>query len=47
MFNLVKKLMVYDLESLHHSKSVPETLASVTAGLYKEKTGPMKEAKRK
>jgi hypothetical protein len=44
--NLVKKLMVYDLKSLRHSKSIPETLRRVAAELYKEKTGPMKEAKR-
>jgi hypothetical protein len=45
--NLVKKLMVYDLKSLRHSKTIPETLRRVAAELYKEKTGPMKEAKRK
>jgi hypothetical protein len=45
--NLVKKLMVYDLKSLRHSKTIPETLRRVAAELYKEKTGPMKELKRR
>jgi hypothetical protein len=45
--NLVKKLMVFDLKSLRHSKSIPETLRRVAAELYKEKTGPAKEVKRK
>jgi hypothetical protein len=45
--NLVKNLMVYDLKSLRHSKSVPETLRRLAAELYKEKTGPAKEIKRK
>jgi hypothetical protein len=45
--NLVKKLMVYDLKSLRQSKSIPETLRRVAAELYKEKTGPAKEVKRK
>jgi hypothetical protein len=43
----VKKLMVFDLKSLRQSKSIPETLRRVAAELYKEKTGPAKEAKRK
>jgi len=45
--NLVKKLMVFVLKSLRHSKSIPETLRRVAAELYKEKTGPAKEVKRK
>jgi len=45
--NLVRNLMVYDLKSLRHSKNVPETLRRVAAELYKEKTGPAKEIKRK
>ena len=45
--NLVKKLMVFDLKSLRQSKSIPETLRRVAAELYKEKTGPAKEVKRK
>lgn len=44
---LVRNLMVYDLKSLRHSKSVPETLRQVAAKLYREKTGPAKEIKRK
>ena len=44
---LVRNLMVYDLKTLRHSKNVPDTLRRVAAELYREKTGPMKEAKRK
>jgi hypothetical protein len=44
---LVKNLMVYDLKSLRHSKNVPETLRRVAAELYREKTGPAREVKRK
>ena len=44
---LVRNLMVYDLKSLRHSKNVPDTLRRVAAELYREKTGPMKEVKRK
>ena len=44
---LVKNLLVYDLKSLRHSKSIPETLRRLAAELYKEKTGPAKEIKRK
>lgn len=44
---LVKNLMVYDLKSLRFNKSVPETIRQVAAKLYREKTGPAKEGKRK
>jgi hypothetical protein len=44
---LIRNLMVYDLKSLRYSKDVPETIRRVAAELYREKTGPAKEAKRK
>lgn len=44
---LVKKLMVYDLKSLRFNKGVPETIRQVAANLYREKTGPAKESKRR
>jgi hypothetical protein len=44
---LVRNLMVFDLKPLRHSKGVPETLRKVAAQLYREKTGPAKEIKRK
>jgi hypothetical protein len=34
---LVKSLMVHDLKSLRHSKSVPDTIRKVAAKLYQEK----------
>lgn len=34
---LIKTLMVHDLKSLRHSKSVPDTLRKVAAKLYQEK----------
>jgi hypothetical protein len=44
---LVRNLMVFDLKSLRHSKDVPDTVRRVAAELYREKTGPAKEIKRK
>jgi hypothetical protein len=44
---LVRNLMVYDLKSLRQSREVPETVRRVAAELYREKTGPAKEARRK
>jgi hypothetical protein len=44
---LVKNLMVYDLKSLRFNKAVPDTIRQVAAKLYREKTGPAKEGKRK
>jgi hypothetical protein len=44
---LVKNLMVYDLKSLRFNKAVPETMRQVAAKLYREKTGPTKEGKRR
>lgn len=44
---LVRNLMVFDLKTLRFSKGVPETLRKVAAQLYREKTGPAKEIKRK
>jgi hypothetical protein len=44
---LVKNLMVYDLKSLRFNKSVPDTIRQVAAKLYREKTGPAKEGKRR
>ncbi|HEY6273966.1 MAG TPA: hypothetical protein VIX19_18445 [Terriglobales bacterium] len=43
---LIKNLMVYDLKSLRYNKSVPETIRQVAAKLYREKSGPAREAKR-
>ena len=44
---LVKNLMVYDLKSLRFNKGVPETIRQLAANLYREKTGPAKESKRR
>jgi hypothetical protein len=44
---LVKNLMVYDLKALRFNKAVPETIRQVAAKLYREKSGPAKESKRK
>jgi hypothetical protein len=44
---LVKNLMVYDLKSLRFNKGVPETIRQVAAKLYREKTGPAREGKRR
>lgn len=44
---LVKNLMVYDLKSLRFNKAVPETIRRVATELYREKTGPAKETKRR
>jgi hypothetical protein len=44
---LVKNLMVYDLKALRFNKAVPETIRQVAAKLYREKSGPTKESKRK
>ncbi len=44
---LVKNLMVYDLKSLRFNKAVPDTIRQVAAKLYREKTGPAKEIRRK
>lgn len=38
--NLIKNLLVYDLKSLRHSKSVPEVIRKVAANLYREKMSP-------
>lgn len=38
--NLIKNLLVYDLKSLRHSKSVPEVIRRVAANLYREKMSP-------
>jgi hypothetical protein len=34
---LIKTLMVHDLKSLRHSKSVPDTIRKIAAKLYQEK----------
>jgi hypothetical protein len=44
--NLVKSLLVFDLKSLRNNKNVPETIRQVAFKLYREKSGPAKEAKR-
>ncbi|HEY6304999.1 MAG TPA: hypothetical protein VI488_00910 [Candidatus Angelobacter sp.] len=44
---LVKNLMVYDLKSLRFNKAVPETIRQVAGKLYREKTGPVRESKRR
>jgi hypothetical protein len=44
--NWVKVLLVYDLKSLRNNKNVPETIRQVAFKLYREKSGPSKEAKR-
>jgi hypothetical protein len=44
--NLVKNLLVFDLKSLRNNKNVPETIRQVAFKLYREKSGPSKEAKR-
>jgi hypothetical protein len=44
---LVKNLMIYDLKSLRNNKNVPDTIRQVAFKLYREKSGPAKEAKRK
>jgi len=45
--SLVRNLMVYDLKSLRHSKEIPDTIRRLASELYREKTGPTKEVKRK
>jgi hypothetical protein len=44
---LVKNLMIYDLKSLRNNKNVPDTIRQVAFKLYREKSGPAKEGKRK
>jgi hypothetical protein len=44
---LVKNLMIYDLKALRFNKAVPETIRQVAAKLYREKSGPAKESKRR
>src|SRR5215471_2759449 len=44
---LVKNLMIYDLKTLRNNKSVPDTIRQVAFKLYREKSGPAKEGKRK
>ena len=44
---LVKNLMVYDLKSLRFNKGVPDVIRQVAGQLYREKTGPAKETKRR
>lgn len=44
--NWVKVLLVYDLKTLRNNKNVPETIRQVAFKLYREKSGPSKEAKR-
>jgi hypothetical protein len=44
---LVKNLLVYDLKTLRFNKGVPDTIRQVAGQLYREKTGPMKDPKRK
>jgi hypothetical protein len=44
---LVKNLLVYDLKSLRFNKGVPDTIRQVAGQLYREKTGPAREAKRR
>ncbi len=44
---LVKNLLVYDLKSLRFNKNVPDTIRQVAGQLYREKTGPAKEARRR
>jgi hypothetical protein len=43
---LIKNLMVHDLKSLRNNKNVPETIRQVAFKLYREKSGPSREAKR-
>jgi hypothetical protein len=43
---LIKNLMVHDLKSLRNNKSVPDTIRQLAFKLYREKTGPAKEARR-
>ena len=38
--NLIKNMLVYDLKTLRHSKSVPEVIRKVAANLYREKMSP-------
>jgi hypothetical protein len=44
---LVKNLMVYDLKSLRFNKGVPDVIRQVAGQLYREKTGPANETKRR
>lgn len=44
---LVKNLLVYDLKSLRFNKGVPDVIRQVAGQLYREKTGPAKETKRR
>jgi hypothetical protein len=44
---LVKNLMIYDLKTLRNNKNVPDTIRQVAFKLYREKSGPAKEGKRK
>lgn len=43
----VKNLLVYDLKSLRFNKGVPDVIRQVAGQLYREKTGPAKESKRR
>jgi hypothetical protein len=44
---LVKNLLVYDLKTLRFNKGVPDTIRQVAGQLYREKTGPLKDPKRR
>lgn len=44
---LVKNLLVYDLKGLRFNKGVPDTIRQVAGNLYREKTGPSKDIKRR
>src|SRR5262249_37645144 len=44
---LVKNLLVYDLKSLRFNKGVPDVIRQVAGQLYRERTGPAKETKRR
>lgn len=44
---LVKNLLVYDLKTLRFNKGVPDTIRQVAGQLYREKTGPAKETRRR
>ena len=44
---LVKNLLVYDLKSLRFNKGVPDVIRQVAGQLYREKTGPARENKRR
>ena len=44
---LIKNLMIYDLKALRSNKNVPDTIRQLAFKLYREKSGPAKEGKRR